>query len=204
MDKTLNVLLSLDGGQGRDVVDAIASTGRDYRLFSFDEAGRSPFGPLHALKDLGTTTDADYFIARRLDDVAREIRDGQLRDLVLSQVIHAHAYISPHAELGQNTFVGAKAVVNPQARLGDFVFVNAGCLIDHDCVIGSGTSLGPGVTFPGFVSIGENCAIGAGVVARPGVTVAPGCTLGAGAVIARDITEPGVYIGNPAHPLERK
>lgn len=199
-----NIIMTLDGGQGRDVVDAAISAGLSYRLYAFGEACESPIGSLGAGDDIVASEREAYFIASRLDDDVLGYREKKLSGTSLCHVVHRTAHVSTFATLGENVFVGAMAVINPQARIDDFVFINAGCVIDHDCSIGAGSTLGPGVKFPGVVSIGRQCAIGAGVVARPGVTVADGCTIGAGAVIAGDITEPGVYVGNPARRLVKK
>ncbi|XOV85979.1 MAG: acetyltransferase [Pseudomonadota bacterium] len=200
----LNLIISNEGGQGRDVMDAvIADPTRDLRTFCLSTPTDFGMGRVLPLENLTVNPNEDWFVGVRRDRQVMALLAGQLEHVQLARVIHPRAWVSPWATLGQNTFVGAMAVINPQVRLGNFVFVNAGCVLDHDCQIGDGTSLGPGVTFPGYVSVGANCAIGAGVVARPGITIADDCTLGAGAVVVSDLQAPGVYIGNPARLLTR-
>ncbi len=202
--KVLNLIISTQGGQGRDVLDAVlADHSMDIRTFGLLEAADFGMGPVLPLDALEVRSDEAYFVGARRDAQVMDLTTTRLQGVPLTQVIHPRAWVSPFASVGENTFVGAMAVVNPQAQLGSFVFINAGCLIDHDCRIGDGTSLGPGVTFPGFVSVGENCAIGAGVVAKPGVHISDGCTLGAGAVVVGNLDAAGVYVGNPARLLTR-
>ncbi len=196
-----NIILSRQGGQARDVVDAALAAERLVRLFSIGDQGDFSLGPLLPLESLVIRSEEEYFVALRRDHEASSNLAKTLEGVKLSRLIHPRAYVSAFSEIAENTFVGAMAVINPQAVIGRFVFINAGCLIDHDCVIGDGTTLGPGVTFPGAVNIGQDCSIGAGVTAKPGVSVTASCIVGAGAVIVRDLEEPGSYVGNPARKL---
>jgi acetyltransferase-like isoleucine patch superfamily enzyme len=54
--------------------------------------------------------------------------------------------------------------------------------------------------------IGNNVSIGSNATILP-VQICDGCVIGAGAVVTKNITEPGVYVGNPAKfikPLNKK
>ncbi len=200
-DPGLHLLMTLDGGQGRDVLDALLAAGRAVTVFVAGEPADLRMHPARSLDAFQADAPGEVFIALPPGHVARRGLLERIAPGRLAQVIHPRAAVSTHAQLGRNMFVGAMAVVNPQVRIDDFVMVNAGCVLDHDCVIGSDTALGPGVVFPGHVRIGANCAVGAGVSARPGVTVTRGCVIGAGAVLAGDLDVPGVYVGNPARRL---
>ena len=198
----LNLVVTTEGGQGRDVVDAVIASGeRPSTLYSLGGVDHFEMGALRSINELQYKAEEDYFFGSRWTEAIGSIISTRLDSTELVNVIHPRAYVSNYASLAQNVFVGANAVVNPQVQLGSFVFINAGSVLDHDCKIGGRTSLGPGVSFPGFVTVGENCAIGAGVVARPGITIVAGCTIGAGAVVVKDLTEPGTYVGNPARKL---
>ena len=58
--------------------------------------------------------------------------------------------------------------------------------------------VGPGAIVCGGVTVGHDCFIGAGAVIRNGIDIAPGTVIGMGAVVTANITEPAVYVGNPA------
>jgi maltose O-acetyltransferase len=48
------------------------------------------------------------------------------------------------------------------------------------------------------VTIGDRVWLGVGAIVLPGVTIADDVVVGAGAVVAKDCTEPGIYVGVPA------
>ena len=50
-------------------------------------------------------------------------------------------------------------------------------------------------------SIGNNVSIGSNATILP-VRICDGAVIGAGAVVTKDITEKGVYAGNPARKLK--
>ncbi len=50
--------------------------------------------------------------------------------------------------------------------------------------------------------IGNGVSIGTNATILP-VTICDGTVIGAGAVVTKDITEPGIYVGNPARLRRR-
>ena len=116
-------------------------------------------------------------------------------------VIHPSAYVDPSASLAGGVFVGPQAVVHISAKLGRGVIVNSGAIVEHDCVLNGWSHLSPGAVLCGDIEVGEGCWIGANAVVKQGLTIAPWTIVGCGAVVVKDITEPGTYVGNPAHRL---
>lgn len=107
------------------------------------------------------------------------------------------AWIAPGAAIGDGAAVMARAVVNRSA-IGRNAVINTGAIIEHDCQIGDNVFVGPGAIVCGGVTVGHDCFIGAGAVIRNGIDIAPGTVIGMGAVVTANITEPAVYVGNPA------
>jgi acetyltransferase-like isoleucine patch superfamily enzyme len=52
------------------------------------------------------------------------------------------------------------------------------------------------------VNIGESCYIGAGSIIKDHVSISPGVLVGSGSNVVSDLTDQGVYVGNPARKLE--
>ena len=50
--------------------------------------------------------------------------------------------------------------------------------------------------------LGNHVSIGTNVTVLP-VTICDQVVVGAGSVVTKDITEPGIYVGNPARLLRR-
>jgi sugar O-acyltransferase (sialic acid O-acetyltransferase NeuD family) len=109
-------------------------------------------------------------------------------------------------QFGKNTY-GVGTIVCPGTyittgvTIGKHVIINLHCTIGHDCVIGDFTTISPGANISGNVTIGSECYIGTNAVIREKVSICGGVTIGAGTVVVKDITEPGIYVGNPSKTL---
>ena len=106
------------------------------------------------------------------------------------------AVVTPNSRIGKGSAVMNGAIVN-RAVLGENVVVNSGAIIEHDCRIGDNTFIGPGAVVGGFTKIGENCFIGLGARISNGITIGNDISVAMGAIVTRNLTEPGIYHGNP-------
>jgi acetyltransferase-like isoleucine patch superfamily enzyme len=64
-------------------------------------------------------------------------------------------------------------------------------------LFGSGGPSGGDRTLWRGTSIGDRVSIGSNATILP-VSIVAGTVIGAGAVVTRNITRPGIYVGNPA------
>lgn len=107
--------------------------------------------------------------------------------------------------LEDNVYVGANAVIQ-RGRI-DATIIGRGTMISSLCVVGANSIIGRNCTITiqagisGSVRIGDRCWIGIGAVVRDYVRICDDVLVGMGAVVTRDITEPGVYAGNPCRFL---
>ena len=69
-------------------------------------------------------------------------------------------------------------------------------------MIGNNCHIAPNSTICGRVQISNNVFIGAGVVIIDKVKICEQVTIGAGSLVLKDITEPGVYVGNPIRKIK--
>lgn len=116
----------------------------------------------------------------------------------LPPVLSPDAVVNEEVRCGQGVVVMDGAVINCGATLGLGAIVNTNSTVEHDAVIGDWTHVAPGATICGDVRVGDFSMIGAGAVVIEGRKIAPRCIVGAGATVIEDLTEPGVYVGNPA------
>ena len=70
----------------------------------------------------------------------------------------------------------------------------------NDLFVSGGPAAKPELWRP--TKIGNRVSIGTNATILP-VTICHQVVIGAGAVVTKDITEPGIYVGNPARLLRR-
>lgn len=129
---------------------------------------------------------------------------GKYRHRKFATVISDAATVMPDCVIGQGSLIFPAAVVNTGAFLGDMTVVNTGAIIEHDVTVGENTFIGPGAVICGEASVGSDTYIGAGVCVRNGCRIGDGITVGIGSVVIRDVTEPGVYAGNPLRKIRNR
>jgi acetyltransferase-like isoleucine patch superfamily enzyme len=115
-------------------------------------------------------------------------------------------FIGPFTEIQRNVIVGRRT------RVQSHSFICEGVTIGEDCFIGHGVMFindlfatgAPAGDSSGWKSttIGNRVSIGSNVTMLP-VSVCDGVVIGAGAVVTKDITEKGIYAGNPARMIRR-
>ena len=136
------------------------------------------------------------------DNSRREQCYKKYGSTVLAEVlVHPLACIEDCANVGRASQVYARAYLNARAEVGENVIVNTGAIIEHEARVGNHSHISVGAILCGRVSIGDRCFIGAGAVVIDKVSVCSDVIVGAHAVVIRDITVPGVYVGNPARKV---
>jgi acetyltransferase-like isoleucine patch superfamily enzyme len=115
------------------------------------------------------------------------------------------AFVGPFVEIQKGVTVGNRSRIQSHAFVCELVSIGEDCFISHGAkfVNDSFSSGGPArgdrklwrsTTIGNRVSIGTNATI------LP-VRICDDTVIGAGAVVTKDISEPGIYAGNPARKL---
>jgi hypothetical protein len=125
-------------------------------------------------------------LAQRLYERGATVAGFRSNDAIIRGSVHDSCII---LELNNIQF---GAVVEPH------VLMWSGNHIGHHSKIGRGTTITSHCVVSGHVEIGEFCYLGVNCTIRDGVKIAPHTVIGQGANVVKDITEPGVYAGNPA------
>ena len=113
-------------------------------------------------------------------------------------VVHATAWVSPTAIVGEGSVIMAGAVVQTGAHIGAHCVVNSGAIVEHDVILGAHAQLAPGATVGGAARIGPGAYIGLGAAVRDHIAVGAGATIGMGAVVVGDVAAGARVMGVPA------
>jgi len=132
-------------------------------------------------------------------------------------------YVTPvnlyGCDIGDDVFIGPFVEIQKNVSIGDRSKVQSHSFICEFVSIGSDTFIGHGVMFINDVfsmggpaqgeqslwrktKIGNHVSIGSNATILP-VDICDHVVIGAGAVVTKNISTPGVYVGNPAKKLNK-
>ncbi len=117
------------------------------------------------------------------------------------------AFIGPFVEvqkdvtIGKRTRIQSHAFVCEMVDIGDDCFISHGAMFINDLFELGGPSKGRKDLWRS-TRIGNNVSIGTNSTILP-VNICDNVVVGAGSVVTKDITEPGIYAGNPAKLLRK-
>jgi acetyltransferase-like isoleucine patch superfamily enzyme len=120
-------------------------------------------------------------------------------------MIGQESFIGPFVEIQRDVTIGKRCRIQSHAficelvTIGDDCFISHGAMFINDLFAIGGPAKGRrdlwrSTTIGNHVSIGTNCTI------LP-VQICDHVVVGAGSVVTRDITQSGIYVGNPARLL---
>lgn len=121
--------------------------------------------------------------------------------------------------IGNQVFIGPFTEIQRKVSIGDFTKVQSHSFICELVTIGNHCFVGHGVMFVNDLfseggpaggdaskwkatTIGNHVSIGSNATILP-VSICDKVVIGAGSVVTKDITQPGVYAGNPARLLRK-
>ena len=114
------------------------------------------------------------------------------------------SFVGPFVEIQRGVVIGKRCRIQSHSFICEKVTISDDCFIGHGVMFvndlfkeggPSGNSANWKPTF-----IGNQVSIGSNATILP-VQIVSGVVIGAGAVVTRDITEPGIYAGNPAKKI---
>lgn len=113
--------------------------------------------------------------------------------------------IGPFVEIQAGAVIGARCRIQSHAfvcalvEIGDDCVVSHGAMFINDPFADGGPARGDRTKWAKTL-IGNHVSIGTNATILP-VSICDHVVIGAGSVVTRDITEPGIYAGNPARRL---
>lgn len=114
-------------------------------------------------------------------------------------------FIGPFVEIQKDVRIGARCKVQSHAFVCELVTIGDDCFIGHG-VMFVNDLFQTGGPARGDKTLWKSTTIGSRVSLGSNATILPVCicddvVIGAGAVVTKDITQPGIYAGNPARLL---
>lgn len=113
-------------------------------------------------------------------------------------------FVGPFVEIQCDVKIGARSRIQSHSFICSLVEIGEDCFIGHGVMfINDLFSQGcPSVSSDEWRStkIGNNVSIGSNATILP-VNICDGVVIGAGSVVCKDITQKGVYVGNPARKI---
>lgn len=119
--------------------------------------------------------------------------------------IGSNSFIGPFCEIQKNVTIGPNSKIQSHSFICEFVVIGAHCFIGHGVMFindlfQDGAPAGGDQTKWKSTHIGSNVSIGSNATILP-VSICDGVVIGAGSVVTKDITEKGIYAGNPAKKI---
>ncbi len=114
-------------------------------------------------------------------------------------------FIGPFTEIQRNVLIGDFTKVQSHSFICELVSIGSHCFIGHGVMFvndlfSEGGPAGGDASKWKSTTIGNHVSIGSNATILP-VTICDRVVIGAGSVVTKDITQPGVYAGNPARLL---
>jgi acetyltransferase-like isoleucine patch superfamily enzyme len=116
-------------------------------------------------------------------------------------------FIGPFVEIQKDVSIGARTKVQSHSFICELVTIGEDCFIGHgvmfinDLFENGGPARGDKSLWKS-TQIGNKVSIGSNTTILP-VSICEGAVIGAGAVVTRNITEAGIYAGNPARLIRK-
>lgn len=114
-------------------------------------------------------------------------------------------FIGPFVEIQKDVTIGNKCRIQSHAFICELVTIGDNCFISHGAMFindlfAIGKPAAGKKELWKSTQIGNNVSIGTNATILP-VKIVDNVVIGAGSVVTKDISEPGIYVGNPARKL---
>ncbi|WP_031342725.1 acyltransferase [Vibrio coralliilyticus] len=113
-------------------------------------------------------------------------------------------FVGPFVEIQKNTVIGARTKIQSHSFICEYVKIGEDCFIGHGVMFANDLfkegQPDPDPNSWGRTNIGNQVTVGSNATILA-VNICDGAVIGAGSVVTKDITEKGIYAGNPARKL---
>lgn len=127
-----------------------------------------------------------------------ELFNSLVNQIKFATIIHTSCFVDESCRIGKGVCLLPGSVLDKNVTIEDNVIVNIGCTIAHDSTIAAHTFISPRVAVAGFVKIGKRCNIGINTTIIDRITINNDVQTGGATVVISDLTQKGLYVGNPS------
>jgi acetyltransferase EpsM len=190
-------------GHGKVIIEILESMGTP-GIRVWDDSIKPPIWeyPVERPTELATQITEQLIISIGVNATRKKVAARFEGKIPFGTAVHADAYLSKRAIVGEGTVVMAGVRMNADVVVGKHCIVNTCASIDHDCVLGDYVHISPNATLSGNVTVGEGTHIGSGASVIQGIKIGKWCTIGAGAAVVRDIPDYATAVGCPAKVIK--
>ena len=119
--------------------------------------------------------------------------------------IGSDCFVGPFTEIQKGVSIGDRTKVQSHSFLCEGVSIGSDCFIGHGVMFindlfSDGKPAGGDQSKWRKTAVGNHVSIGSNATILP-VVICDHTVIGAGAVVTKDISEPGIYAGNPARKI---
>jgi acetyltransferase-like isoleucine patch superfamily enzyme len=116
------------------------------------------------------------------------------------------SFIGPFVEIQRGVIIGKRTKIQSHSFVCELVTIGSDCFIGHGVMFindlfSEGGPAGGNQSLWKRTLISDNVSIGSNATLLP-ISICSHVVIGAGAVVTKDITESGVYAGNPAKRIK--
>jgi acetyltransferase-like isoleucine patch superfamily enzyme len=116
------------------------------------------------------------------------------------------SFVGPFVEIQKNTTIGKNTKIQSHSFICELVSIGDECFIGHGVMFindlfSEGRPANGNKDFWKSTKIGNNVSIGSNATILP-IEICDNVVIGAGAVVTKNITESGIYVGNPAKKMK--
>jgi acetyltransferase-like isoleucine patch superfamily enzyme len=120
--------------------------------------------------------------------------------------IGSNTFVGPFVEIQKSVIIGKNCKIQSHSFICELVTIGNNCFIGHGVMFindlfSEGKPAGGNKDLWKYTHIGNNVSIGSNATILP-ISICDNVVIGAGAVVTKNITEAGVYVGNPAKKLK--
>lgn len=205
MKKTLAIIGS--GHLGQQIAHYALSDNHYEKVIFFDDFskethanGFSIFGNVDAIeKEFAKQSFDELIIGIGYKHLAirKQLFERFSKLIPFGKIIHSTSWVDATASVGNGCVIYPSCCIDAHAIVKDNSILNIACTVAHDTVIGEHCFLSPRVALAGFIKVEELCILGINSTIIDNVSIVSKTQLGGGTVVIQNITQEGLYVGNP-------